>query len=94
MRVEGTEAKSAARSLPSMGPDRMSCSCRKRDCRKARPLCGTMRAKTLKYKKCDCGSYHFPHRRSSGACVHAKDAERKQWEKHTGTDWETGEKVA
>lgn len=53
-----------------------------------------MRAKTLKYQKCDCGSYHYPHRRGSGACVHARDSERKQWEKHTGTSWETGEKVA
>ena len=38
------------------------------DCRKARPRCRNMRAKSLKYELCECGAYHFPHRKGSGLC--------------------------
>lgn len=26
-------------------------------------------------EKCDCGGYHFPHRRGGGACIHSERAD-------------------
>jgi hypothetical protein len=46
-----------------------------------------------KWKLCNCGAYHYTHRKGSGICYHAKDAEKKQWEKITGTSWDTGKPI-
>lgn len=38
-------------------------------CHPKRPKCRWRRAKHLpKYKICECGIYHFPHRAGSGLC--------------------------
>lgn len=33
----------------------------------------------------------FPHRIGGGTCRHAKDADRKLFERISGLNWETGE---
>lgn len=37
-------------------------------CRKARPKCKAMRARSEKHRVCRCDAYWFPHRNGSGAC--------------------------
>lgn len=63
----------------------------KKDCRPGRPLCRWQRRIRPQRRKCECGGYHFPHRHGSGCCVHNPAHERLQWERNTGTSWETGE---
>lgn len=45
-------------------------------CHPARPLCRWMRRVQPQRQMCDCGAYHFPHRRGSGACGDPMKAER------------------
>lgn len=61
--------------------------CGKPGCRPARPLCAKMRAKTLKYQACDCGAYHYPHRRGSGRCNFHPDGAARQWEALEQNQW-------
>ncbi len=63
------------------------CRCKRLGCRPGRPLCREQRAKSPVYKVCYCDGFHYPHRRTSGACKFAKDAEKKQWENFTGMKW-------
>lgn len=37
-------------------------------CRPGRPRCAAMRAKNRKWKTCNCGCYHYPHRKGSKLC--------------------------
>ena len=46
-----------------------------------------MRAKTLKYQACDCGAYHYPHRRGSGRCNFHPDGGARQWEAFEQNQW-------
>jgi hypothetical protein len=42
----------------------------KANCHPARPLCKARRRASAKYRTCECGAYHFPHRLGSGNCGH------------------------
>jgi hypothetical protein len=36
---------------------------------------GSKRWKRNRTRKCDCGGYHFPHRKGSGACIYGTRAD-------------------
>lgn len=43
--------------------------CRRRGCRRSRPLCRERRLEKPNQRKCECGGgYHFPHRAGSPLC--------------------------
>jgi len=46
------------------------CSCGRKGCRRARPLC--RRRDNPRNKTCTCGNYHFPHRTGSGLCANTE----------------------
>lgn len=51
------------------------CYCKKRGCRRGRPLC--RRTDSQRNLTCQCCAYHYPHRLGSGRCLaNPKGAER------------------
>jgi hypothetical protein len=45
------------------------CTCKRRECRKGRPLCAARRRTSPRYRnQCNCGAYAFPHRPDAGRC--------------------------
>ncbi len=42
------------------------------------PSKGSRRWRRNQRLKCECGGYHFPHRRGGGACAHSKTC-RLHW---------------
>lgn len=49
-----------------------------RGCHPKRPRCRWRRQANQKWKLCNCGAYHFTHRRGSGRCLNGKNLEA-QW---------------
>jgi hypothetical protein len=53
----------------------VGCYCKRRGCRRGRPLC--RRADNPRNLTCQCCAYHYPHRLGSGRCLaNPKGAER------------------
>lgn len=53
----------------------MSCSCKRKGCRKGRPLC--RRKDSKRNQTCGCPAYGWPHRVGSGRCFHSKKGAEK-----------------
>lgn len=54
---------------------KLECTCRKKECRRGRPLCRARRKTSRRYRHlCDCGLYGFPHRPNSGRCGNPEQA--------------------
>lgn len=45
-------------------------------CRPGRPKCRWKRSIRPSRRKCECGAYHFPHRKGGGLC---SDTDQKLW---------------
>lgn len=51
------------------------CSCKKRGCRRARPLC--RRTDSARNLTCGCPAYGWPHRVGSGLCWHGSTGQER-----------------
>jgi hypothetical protein len=55
----------------------ITCRCKKRGCRRGRPLC--RRKDNPRNVTCTCDHYDYPHRMGAGRCVQHPEGMQRMW---------------